>query len=114
MRAGRLRHRITFQKKMKTREPATGAVIYAWTDIDELVNVPADVQFLSAKELMSSDALQSSVSARIIIRYRSYDFDSSMRIVYKNKIYDILGVIPDNETGRTHITFPVKQGPTDG
>lgn len=106
--ASTYRHVITIQKKTTTRDPRTGESKIEW--IDHLKDIRANVHFLSANERIAAAASQSTVTARIQIRYREDDINASMRIVFKNQYYDIHGVIPDNENGMKWITMPVSEG----
>ncbi|MCE8052280.1 phage head closure protein [Halomonas daqingensis] len=112
MDAGKLRYRITIQRQEQIQNPQTGAITTTW--VDYLTNVPAEIQFLSARELIAAAATQSQVMARIIIRWRPDPIDPSMRIVHQGKIYNIHGAIPDNITGKQHYTLPCSQGVNDG
>lgn len=105
--AAKYRHVITIQKKETVRNPRTGEVLHTY--VDYLPNIRANVHFLSASERIEASAVQSKVTARIEIRYREDDINASMRIVHKNKNYEIHGVIPDNESGMQWITFIVSE-----
>ncbi|QKS24598.1 phage head closure protein [Vreelandella titanicae] len=106
--AAQYMHVITIQKKTKIKDPRTGEITYDW--INHLTDIRANVHFLSASERIAASAMQTKITARIQIRYRTDDIDSSMRIVHKNKYYDIHGVIPDNENGMKWLTMPVSEG----
>ncbi|MBT2771316.1 phage head closure protein [Halomonas sp. ISL-60] len=106
--AAKYMHVITIQKKTTVKDPRTGEVTTSW--IDHLKDIRANVHFLSATERMAASALQTQITARIEIRYRTDSIDSSMRIVHKNKYYDIHGVIPDNDNGLKWLTMPVSEG----
>lgn len=105
--AGKYRHIITIQKQSKIKNENTGEVTYEF--VDYLTNIRADVHFLSANERIAASAVQSKITARIEIRYRTDSIVSSMRIKYKNDYYEIDGVIPDNETGMQWITLTVHE-----
>ena len=109
--AGRLRHRIEIQRRVQTQNVNTGLVSKAWTP--QWTNVPAAVEFLSARELIAAQAVQSQIVARITVRYRD-GLDASMRIVYRGQYYDIAGVMPDKDSGREYLTLPVSVGVNDG
>lgn len=109
--AGRLRHRVTIEQKVTTRDPDTGAPITAWQTW--AANVAAEVAPLSVKEFLAAQQLQSEVSARITIRYRSGVL-ATMRIRFKGQIYNIAGALPDAVSGLEYLTLPVSQGTNDG
>lgn len=110
MDAGKLRHRITIQRPARSQNPETGAITQTWEDV---APVWASVEPLSAREFIAAQSTQSRVTARIVIRYRD-DIDASMRILHKGKIYNIEGVLPDNQSGREWLTLPCSEGVDDG
>lgn len=107
MRAGNLRHRITIQEFTVIDGPYREEV---WGNYRE--NVAAEVSFLSAKELVASGAEMSEVSARILVRYDK-NINAKMRIKFRDEIYDIEGVTPDNESGLQWMTVFVSKGLTN-
>lgn len=109
--AGRLRHRVTIEQKVITRDPDTGAPITTWQPF--ATDIAAEVVPLSAKEFIAAQAMQSQVSARITLRYRP-GLLAAMRITFRGQVYNIAGVLPDNVSGLEYITLPVSQGTNDG
>lgn len=107
MRAGSLRHRITIQQYTEHNGPFGGEG--EWSDYRN--NVAAEVTFLSAKELVASGAEMSEVSARIKVRYDK-NINAKMRIKFRDDIYEIEGVMPDNESGLQWLTLSVNKGLT--
>lgn len=110
MQAGKLRHRITLQKPVKTQSPTTGAVINAWADV---ANLWADVVDLSARDFVAAQATQSEVTSRITVRYRD-DITDKHRILFRGRIYNIHGVLADDKSGLEYLTLPCSQGVNDG
>lgn len=110
MRAGRLRHRVTIEQPTTTQDPNTGEQVPGWAAV---ATVWASVEPLSAREFIAAGAGQSSVSARVMMRYRS-DVTAGMRLTYRGKVYNIKGVLPDPESGLEWLTLPVSQGVDDG
>lgn len=104
--AGRLRHRVTLQQPVQTRDDTTGEVIETYADVDE---VWAAIEPLSAREFIQSAALQAQVIARITIRYRG-DIQSTWRVADGAKVYKIEGVLEDKESGLEYLTLPVSRG----
>ena len=109
MRAGRLRHRISLQRNQVEQNPETGRPSYQWIEVTKLW---AEVEPLSAREFVAASAVQSAVSARVTIRSR--DINSAMRFVYRGKIYNIEGVLPDKDSGLEYITLPCSEGVNEG
>lgn len=108
MKAGQLRHRITIQQYTEQSGPFGGEG--EWTDYKK--SVPAHVSFLSAKELVASGAERSEVSARIKVRYDK-NINAKMRIIFRDDLYEIEGVTPDNESGLQWLTIFVTMGLTN-
>lgn len=103
--AGKLRHRVELQDRVTTQDPNTGEMITSWQTV---ANVWAEFVPLSAREFIAAGAEQSEVRARFTIRRR--DVSASMRILHRGLAYDILGVLPDPESGLEYITLPVSEG----
>lgn len=108
--ASKLRHRITIQQYQEERD-STGAVIKSWVDL--FTNVPASVEYLSAREFISAQANHSHVTARMVIRWRS-GLNATMRILFRDKVYNIAGILPDLNSGMEYITLPVSEGLNEG
>lgn len=107
---GKLRQAITIQERIKAQD-AFGAPLNVWQDVWK--GVPAAVEPLSAREFIASAQYQSQVSARITIRYRD-GLNAGMRILFRGKIYNIVGILPDNVCGLDYITLPVTEGTNEG
>ncbi|WP_154899371.1 phage head closure protein [Serratia ficaria] len=110
MQAGKLRHRITLQKPAKTQNPETGSVENVWQDLAQLW---AEVSPLSAREFVAAQAMQNAVTTRIKIRYRQ-DISAKYRILFRGKIYNVEGVLPDPDSGLEYLTLPCSEGANDG
>ena len=110
MRAGKLRHRVTIERPGQTQDPATGEMIDGWTPV---ATVWADKRPSSAREFKQSQAGQSEITGEFQIRYRE-GIDATMRMVHKGKVYNIEGVLEDNESGRQWLTLPYSEGVNDG
>lgn len=112
MRAGKLRHRVTFQSRGLTQDPVTGEEIEGWTTVWE--KVPASVEPLSARDLIAAQAGQSEASGRMVIRYRPGVLPT-MRILSRGDVYDIQGPpLPDPDSGLEYLTILVAKGLNDG
>ncbi len=106
MQAGKLRHRITLQEPVKEQNPTTGAVI----------NTGAMSQPFGPKSLLyphvslsPPEASQGEVTTRITIRYRE-GVTRKHRILFRGRIYNIEGVLPDPRSGREYLTLPCSEG----
>lgn len=110
MRAGKLRHRVTLQRKEQTQNPLTGAMVTAWVDVEK---VWASVEPLRAREFIAAQAVQSDVSVRITVRYRP-GITAAMRLLHDGKTYNITGVLADKDSGREYLTLPCAELPHGG
>ena len=111
MKAGKLRHRITFQSPGAAQDPVTGEMVQGWATVWD--KVPASVEPLSVKDFIASSATQSALSARIMIRYRAGVLPS-MRILHRGTVYNIQGVMPDADSGLEYLTLAVAAGVNNG
>lgn len=112
MRAGLLRHRITFQSPGLVQDPLTGEMLPGWATV--WAKVPASVRPLSARDLIAAQAGQSEATARMVIRYRAGVLPT-MRILYRDAVYSIQGPpLPDPDSGLDYLTILVAQGVKDG
>ena len=114
--AGELRHRVNIQRKVPGQNQVSGSPTHTWETLFSMV--PAKIAFLSVKDLMAAQAIQSKVTCRITIRYRD-GLDATMRIVgasgcYKDKVFNPAGWLNDLESGVEYLTAPCSQGVNQG
>lgn len=103
MKAGRLRQTVIFQQNVPIKLPS-GQLKKEWIDI---AFVRCEVKHLSGRELISANAEMSEVTVRVWMRYRP-DINSTCRMVWREQIYDIQSVIPDEKL--TRLELLCKQG----
>ncbi|WP_202444518.1 phage head closure protein [Schauerella aestuarii] len=108
--SGKLRHRVVIQRQQNTQDPDTGDLTTTWVD---LASVWASIEPLSAREFVQSSATQSNITARVTIRYRK-GIDATMRILHREKIYGIEGVLADKDSGLEYLTLPCSEGVGQG
>lgn len=120
--AGTLRHRVRIEEYVDVADSNgdplrgdQGEFVKVW---QEVVTVWAAIEPLSAREFLAAQALQSQVSARITIRYRT-GLDAAMRFVHlvnglPSKLYNPAGFLADKESGLEYLTIPVSEGVNDG
>lgn len=96
-------HRIRIEELTQVQDQDTGEITEGWR---EFKSVMAQVTPMSAKEFISAEAIQSQISGRVEVRYME-GLQADMRIVFRGNVYNIHGILPDNETGLKHITMPV-------
>ena len=91
MGAGTMRHRVQIQAKTVAHDDH-GAPVATWTPV---ATVWASLEATSTREWFAAQQVQSEVTQRIRIRYRT-DIDATMRVVHKGRVYDIVGILPNN------------------
>lgn len=104
--SGKLEHRVQLQRNTVTQNQTTGEMVTAWATV---ATVWADMHYQSVREFVAAGAEQSEVRGYAMIRYRS-DVDASWRVLHRGKWFAILGAMPDNETGREHLTLALAEG----
>lgn len=108
--AGQLRHRVVIEVQVPVRDFLTGAQLIRW---QPLAIVWARITPLSARELVAGQAIDSKVTARVVIRWRP-DVTAKCRLVHGGRIYNIEGVLADPVSGREYLTLPVSAGVNEG
>ena len=101
-------HRVTIQHYIAGGRDEDGFPIEgSWQEYKQLW---AKVTPLSAKDLISAQADQSEVVARMKIRYRE-DITTKMQVIWKGRTFSIQSqALDDNETGNIYCTFLLGQG----
>lgn len=108
---GALRHKVTIERKVSVQDPETGDITESWVPF--AANIYARIESLSANEFMKAQEIQSKQTGRITIRYRD-GIDSSMRITRPGRVYNIVGRLEDNDSGRQWLMIPVAEGVNAG
>lgn len=88
MKVGQLRHRITFQRKAKVQNEY-GEEIADWVDV---ASVWASVNPISGREFFAAEAVNSEVTHKINMRYRS-GITPDMRVKFKERYFQIIVVM---------------------
>ena len=120
--AGRLRHRVRIEQLESLldsngdvlQDPVTGAISRDWV---EVATVWAAIEPLSAREFIQSQATQSQITARMVIRFLD-GLNAAMRLVHVRRdmddvIYNPHGFLADKESGLEYLTIPVSTGVSD-
>jgi SPP1 family predicted phage head-tail adaptor len=92
MNIGKLCHRITIQKSTPARD-SFGAEIEDWTDF---AAVWANIEPINGREYFSAKQVNAEITTKIVIRYKE-DITSQMRVLFADKIYEIISVICPEE-----------------
>lgn len=92
MKIGKLRHRVTLQESISSKD-SFGAEIETWSDT---ATVWASIEPLSGKEYFAAQQVNAEINTKITIRYRA-GVQSTMRLAFQNRQFDILSVINTEE-----------------
>lgn len=87
-----------------------------WQTVSGLESVPAWIRYLSTREFIAAQEMQSEIVGKISVRYRSSleNVNGAVRILHKGKIFNAKGFIPDNDSGEEMLTATVTQGVNRG
>lgn len=108
MQAGLLRKRLTIQQRSQVQD-TYGQPLTSWVDV---ATVWGEVVPTSGNESLSSEAVQSSETHLVTIRYRQ-GVTAKMRIKYGIRLFDIQSVLDENERHRT-LNLSCIEGLSDG
>ena len=106
---GRLRHTIHIQKPVLAPDAISGNDVI-WTD--HATKVRAAIMPYQGREYFQAQQVQSEATSRILIRYIA-DIDTSMRIVWGKRIFNIISIIDPYERHR-ELQLMCKEGVNDG
>lgn len=106
MQAGKLRHRLTFQRPVYTQDSQTGAQTPDWQDAFTLWG---RVEPLSGRDFLAAQEHETQISARITVRFNA-GITSDMRILHREKYYSIEAPLPDVKSGIEYLTLLVSEG----
>lgn len=113
MRAGDLRHRVTFQSRSVATD-SFGAQSTIWTDV---TTVWADIAPLSGRELLAAQQINVEISHSITIRFQQQFSGpkavAAMRIIYCDRIFNIHASIDPDERRRS-IVLTCSEGLNNG
>lgn len=103
MRSGLLRDRVDVQRPVRA---ADGGPL-SWET--EHAGVPAEVEFLTGRELFEARSVVERASVRVTIRYLD-GLDSERRIVAPLGTFNIAAVLPDARRTRMELLCEVAHG----
>lgn len=104
--AGKLRHRVSIQRPVETQDLSTGAVSVTWQIYAERW---AEYVASSVREFIAAASVQSEVKGRFTVR-TDEGITADMRVIHRGKAYQILGVMPDPDSGLEYMTLAVSEG----
>lgn len=96
MNPGHLNKRITIQQFSQTINE-NGFPVEEWVNIK---SVWAMIKTVSGKEYMSAAQTQNENKTRFVIRHIT-DIHPDMRIVFKNRVFEMQAIINDDEANKT-------------
>ena len=91
MRLGLLRHRVTLQEPVTSRDAAGSPRVTSWT---EFATKWAKVEALSGRELLQSQQTKSAYTYRVTLRYLA-GVNQDFRVVFGSLNLEIVSMIPD-------------------
>ena len=110
IKAGELRHRVTVQSFVSGGRDDDGFELPSeWIDYKKIW---AEITPLSTKDLLSAQAADSEITARMKVRYRTgLDVDTTMRVIWKGRVFAIDSQgLDDSDTGVEYTTFNLGGG----
>lgn len=96
MNPAQFRHRINVQRPIEAKDEL-GQIETTWEDVKMIW---AMIKTVQGREYVAASATQNENSVRFVVRYTK-GIDSTMRIVYKDRVYEIENVINDDEMNKT-------------
>lgn len=96
MRAGDLRHRLTLQQNQAARG-AYNEAPPAWVTLATLWGA---VSSISARQFVEQARTQGEITHKVVIRYRPGILPQRNRLLYKNRVLIIEGVLDADEARR--------------
>jgi len=112
MRAGRLRHLVSFEVPA-VEVDSNGEATETWNDAFDGQQISAEIVPLSGRELVAAQQVHSRVTTRITVRYRP-GLLPEMRVVHRGVNYNIEAIVPDPDSGFRHATLLCYSGTNDG
>lgn len=113
IRAGTLRRRITIQQRSVTKD-TFGGQSTSWSD---LATVWAEITPLSARELLTAQAVNAEVTHSITVRYQAMFANpktvAGYRAFYAGRYFNIHGSMNQDERNRV-IVLSASEGLNDG
>lgn len=96
--SGQFRHRITFQEFVSVKDELGQESDGEWQDV---ASAWAMIKTLKGREYFHAASTQTETTSRFIIHYQT-GIDSSMRIVYNERVFNIVEPpINDDEMNKT-------------
>ena len=108
--AGELRHRVTIQQYIKGGRDEDGYDLPSgWMLFKKIYS---KITPLSTKDLLSAQAADSEISARMKVRYQAgLAINTDMRVIWKDRIFAIDSQgLDDSDTGLEYTTFNLSGG----
>lgn len=110
MKAGKLRHRITIQRRQQVIA-ANGDREWAWVDVH--ASVPADFVSGPGREFLAAESIRAETAGRFEVRYLS-GITAEMRVVWDGMVWSIKAPPIVDHTARRAMTLLVGAGVNNG
>lgn len=104
MQAGSLKRRICIQSQSTTQD-ASGQPVSTWTTV---LNTWASIHAASGKEVYAASGFISELSHVLTIRYPALTVNSTMRVLYRSRIF-IIQAVSDPDEGRRQLNLLCKE-----
>ncbi len=108
MKIGKLRHKITIQEYIATRD-SFGAEVQTWTD---KASAFASITPVSGKEYFATQQWNAEVTTKITMRYLQ-GITPKMRVLFGSRIFEILSVL-NFEERNIELNLMCKEAVPDG
>lgn len=111
MQSGELNRYVVIQQRQFIRVPDGSGD--REEQIVDIFPVWAKIEGVSVKDLVASKQDKSQISHRVIMRWsdvNTIEIGPDYRLLCDNKIYRIIGALPDNKTGHEYVTLACESG----
>lgn len=111
MQSGELNHYVEVQQRTKNRATdGSGDIEEAYVTV---FPVWAKIVGQSVRDLVASKQDQVLITHRVIMRYadiNSIDIGPNYRLLCEDRVYRIIGALPDDKSGREYVTLACESG----
>lgn len=108
MRQGLLRHRVSFKSKATT-EDSDGFQVESIVPYKNGKEFWSAVKFTKGNESVESEVIRGRTDIKVKLRYNP-EINQEMVLVYKEQGYNILSVLPDEESGNYYMVINAYTG----
>lgn len=102
----RLRHRVEIQQRVESQHPVTGATIVTWEKYGDRW---AEYEPKRIREFTAAASRQNELAGWFTLRYDA-GVTPEMRVIHRGKAHDVLGVMPDPDSGLEYLRLEASEG----